>query len=440
MSSQAPTMRPGLSAITPARRTYTLFMLVVVYASSQIDRQVMGILLEPIKRDLMLSDTQMGFMSGFAFAIFYATLGVPVAWLADRSNRRNIIAIAIALWSGMTALCGLSQNFTQLALARIGVGIGEAGSSPPSHSMISDLYPAEKRAGAMGIFALGVYIGVMIAFIGGGVLSDLYGWRVVFFTFGLPGLVVALLVRFTLVEPKRGAADGTAPPAPAPEINAIAAGFRHLWRSRASRHLTLGCTLVSFIGYGGVIWVPPFLARSHDLSQSEIGLILGLMVGIGGGAGALTGGWLADRWGGRDPRWGAWIVALSQIVSAPFVLIFYLADSTLIAFISYAPIIFLGAFYLGPTFGMIQSLAPPHRRAMAAAILLLILNLIGLGLGPQMVGILSDLFEPYAGSDSVRYALLAVSVVGLWATAHYYLAGAHYAREIARDRAGAPSR
>lgn len=200
---------PG--TLSPAYRRYALTILVLGYTSSHVDRNIMGILMEPVKADLMLTDTQLGFLSGIAFAIFYATLGIPIALVADRGNRRNIIAWAIAIWSGMTAVCGLAQNFWQLALARIGVGIGEAGSSPPSHSMIADMYPPEERASAMAIYSLGVYFGVMIGFLVGGWVAVWYGWRAAFFVVGLPGLILALIVRYTLVEPPRGGADGIAP-------------------------------------------------------------------------------------------------------------------------------------------------------------------------------------------------------------------------------------
>jgi predicted MFS family arabinose efflux permease len=391
----------------------------------------MGILIEPIKNEFGASDTMMGFLSGIAFALFYATLGLPIAIWADRGNRRNIIALAITVWSAMTALCGLAQSFTQLALYRIGVGVGEAGSSPPSHSMIADLYPPEERSTALGIYALGVYIGVLIGFLIGGFVAQYFGWRYAFLIVGLPGLLIALIVRFTLVEPTRGHSEQLAAPI---EPGGIKKGFQHLRASPATLHLTLGCTLTSFVGYGGVIWITSYFVRSHGLTLAESGTVLALMAGVLGGCGALLGGRLADRFAKKDMRWNAWVVAYAKIAALPFIFVFYLADDFMIVALAYAPISVLGAFYLGPTFAMVQTLAPLHLRAMMAAILLFILNLIGLGAGPQFVGILSDLLADSFGKDSIRYALLIVSMMTLWAAFHYYIAGKHYKKEIANVR------
>jgi MFS family permease len=253
-------------------RWYALAILVLVYCSSHVDRQIMGILLEPIKLELGASDTQMGFLIGLTFAIFYATLGMPIAMLADRTNRRNIIALATTIWSGMTVLCAFVGSYTQLALARIGVGIGEAGSSPPSHSMISDLFPQSQRATAMGIFALGINLGLLIAYLGGGWMSEHWGWRTTFIVVGLPGILIALLVRFTLIEPPRGASEE------AKQDRAGAPGLGEVWKTMlktpATRHVVFGSALAGFVGYGMTLWLPAFFVRSHGLSQSETGLTL----------------------------------------------------------------------------------------------------------------------------------------------------------------------
>lgn len=407
--------------ITPAYRRYALLILVLAYTSSHVDRNIVGILIEPLKADLLLSDTQLGFLSGIAFALFYATLGIPIAIFADRSNRRNIIAWSIAIWSAMTALCGLAQNFWQLAIARIGVGIGEAGSSPPSHSMIADLYPKEKRSSAMSIYALGVYLGIMIGFIVGGFVAEWWGWRAAFFVVGLPGILIALLVRFTMIEPPRGFADGVKPP-PMGKVN-IKAGFAVLWRVRTTRHVVLGVTLTALVGYGTIVWNPAFLIRSHGLTPGQVGLFLGPLMGIVGGLGAWIGGMLADKLAARNASWNAWIVGLAKLLAIPFIVAFYMVDSTFWALVVYCPAVFLGAFYLGPSFAMIQSLTPLRSRALASAIMLLVLNLVGLGLGPQLIGIISDLVSGPFGSDSLRYALIGAAFVNIWACAHYYLAG-----------------
>lgn len=426
-------MSEQITKISASYRRYALFVLVLVYTSSHVDRQIMGILIEPIKNEFMVTDTMMGFLSGIAFALFYATLGLPIAILADKGNRRNIIAIVITLWSVMTALCGVAQSFTQLVLFRIGVGVGEAGSSPPSHSIIADLYPPQERSTALGIYALGVYIGVLIGFLVGGFVAQYVGWRYAFLIVGIPGLLIALLVRYTLKEPPRGFSEQRSAPL---ESGGIRKGFKHLLSSPATLHLTLGCTLTSFVGYGGVIWVTSYFVRSHGLTLSQSGTILALMVGVLGGAGALIGGRLADKMAKKDVRWNAWIVAWAKILVLPFIFIFYLADDLTWVVLAYAPVSFLGAFYLGPTFAMVQSLAPLHLRAMMAAILLFILNLIGLGAGPQSVGIISDLLNPTYGVHSVRYALLIVSMITIWAACHYFAGGYYYRREIEKINAG----
>ncbi|ABS63348.1 major facilitator superfamily MFS_1 [Parvibaculum lavamentivorans DS-1] len=428
------------ATLSPGYRRYALLILVLGYTSSHVDRNIVGILMEPIKADLLLSDTQLGFLSGIAFAVFYATLGIPIALWADRGNRRNIIAWAIAIWSGMTALCGLATNFVQLAAARVGVGIGEAGSSPPSHSMIADMYPPNERASAMAVYSLGVYFGVMIGFLVGGWVAVWYGWRAAFFVVGLPGLILALLVRFTLVEPERGGADGIAPEKHAPlsfrtAANTVKEGFHHLWRTAAARHVVIGVTITSFVGYGGVMWGPAFLIRTHGMSIGEVSTFLALLVGIVGGLGAYIGGRLTDRLAQKDVRWNTWVVAWAKLIVVPFIVAFYLSDNWVafhvagypvsILWVIYVPISFLGAFYLGPSFAMIQTLTPPAKRALASAVMLFIINIIGLGFGPQFVGILSDFFN-YSmgmGTQSLRWALFGTALLNVWAAAHYFLAG-----------------
>lgn len=407
--------------ITPAYRRYALFILVLAYTSSHVDRNIVGILIQPLKADLMLSDTQLGFLSGIAFALFYATLGIPIAVWADRSNRRNIIAWSIAIWSVLTAVCGLAQNFWQLAAARVGVGIGEAGSSPPSHSMLSDLYPKEKRSGAMALYSLGVYFGIMIGFLIGGFMADAWGWRAAFFVVGLPGLLIALLVRFTLIEPPRGFADGVPPP-PKTKVS-VKAGMAVLWRVRTTRHVVTGVTLTALVGYGTIVWNPAFLMRSHGMSASEVGMILGPLMGVVGGLGVWIGGMLADKLTAINQSWNAWIVGVAKLSAVPFIIAFYTIDSTFWALIAYIPAVFLGAFYLGPSFAMIQSLTPLRSRALASAVMLLILNLFGLGFGPQLVGLASDLMNASFGQESLRYALIAAALINIWACFHYYLAG-----------------
>ena len=405
---------------TPWYRWYALGILVLVYCSSHVDRQIMGILLEPIKLELGATDTQMGFLIGLTFAIFYATLGMPIAMLADRTNRRNIIAIATTIWSGMTVLCAFVGSYGQLAMARIGVGIGEAGSSPPSHSMISDLFPQRQRATAMGIFAMGINIGLLIAYLGGGWMSEHWGWRETFIVVGLPGILIALLVRFTLIEPPRGASEA------AKQDRTEAPGLAEVWktmlRTRATRHVVFGSALAGFVGYGMTLWLPAFFVRSHGLSQSETGLTLALMAGVVGGIGTFTAGRLADHLAKRDPRWLAWIVAVGKGGLVPFLVGFFWVAELQSALLLYLIPAFFGGFYLAPTFAMVQQLVPVQMRSVAAAICLFLLNIIGMGLGPQGVGILSDVFSAEYGNESLRYSLMVFSLVNIWCAVHYFLA------------------
>jgi MFS family permease len=412
------------------RRHYPLIILTLAYTSSHVDRGIVNILLQPIKLEFGVSDTLLGLMSGLAFAVFYATLGVPIAMWADRGNRRNIIALAVTVWSGMTAACGMAANFGQLLAARIGVGIGEAGSSPPSHSMISDLYPKEQRSTAMAFFSIGIYAGAMIGLVLGGWVVHHYGWRATFFVVGLPGLIIALLVRYTMQEPVRGHADGLAHDA---DLKAsLLDVIKHLWSTHSARHITIGLTLVSFVGYGGLIFGPSFFQRSLGMGAQEVGLIFGVIAGFIGGLGAVTGGYLADRLSRTDMRWNAWVISVAKLVGMPLFIIFYMSSDLNIMIPVYVISTILGAFYIGPSFAMIQSLTPLHMRALTSAVMLFVLNFIALGFGPLTVGFVSDRLEPYFGVESLRWALFLTSFIGVWAAVHYYWAGKTYREDIAK--------
>ena len=408
-------------------RNYTLFMLVVIYASSHVDRQIVSILAESIKEELLLSDTQLGFLIGLSFAIFYATLGIPIAILADRYSRRNIIAISVIVWSGMTALCGLAGSYLQLALARIGVGIGEAGSSPPSHSMISDLYPPEKRATAMGIYAAGINIGVLLGFLVGGWIDEWYGWRIAFFVVGLPGVILGLLMFFTVKEPARMQA-----PKPMPKniFAEIWDTFKIMMAIPSLRHIVIGTTLVVFVGYGALYWNGVYFRRILGLSAGETGTLLALIGGVIGGIGTLSGGWLADRLAQRDKRMYVWLTAGVKLTILPIAIWYYLTTDLLTAIILTSVTSFFGGFYLSVSFALNQSLLPPARRALGSALLLFCINIIGLGFGPQLVGILSDYFSADYGVDGLRYALIAVVSINLWGCFHYFWAGRNLREDL----------
>lgn len=406
------------------RRTMTLALLTAVYFFSYMDRQILSILVELIKADLKLSDTQMGMLGGLAFAVFYAGLGIPVARFADKSNRRNIIAVSLALWSLMTALCGLAQNFVQLLLARIGVGVGEAGSSPPSHSIIADLYPVEKRASAMAIYSLGVVLGGGFGTMIGGWLASHYGWRFAIIAIGIPGIILAVIVRLFVVEPRRGLSDASRA-ADAGEMPRAWSAFTDMWRDAAARHLVLAVTLTSLIGYATTYWGPSYLQRSLGFTVGQVALIvapiaavLGTVSGVGGGRVA---DWAAKRWGIHAQ---SWMVGLLKCAALPFTILFFTTDIPAVAIGAYAFNMLFANSYLGPTFAMLQGLAPLRMRAMWAAITLLVINLVGLGLGPTSIGVLSDLLVPYVGkAESLRWALVVAVGATPWAIFHYWRAG-----------------
>jgi predicted MFS family arabinose efflux permease len=423
-------LAPDLASSTAAYRRYVLGVLTAVYVSNYVDRQILSILLQPIKVSFGLSDTQLGFLSGISFAIFYATLGIPIAMWADRGNRRNIITFATSVFSVMTALCGFAQSFVQLALARIGVGIGEAGSSPPTHSIVADLYPPRERATAMAIFALGVNIGILIGFLVGGWMNEYFGWRAAFMVVGVPGLLLATLVRLTVREPPRGESEGRVHEAQsgAPPLGDC---LRLFWRCRSLRHIALGAALNAFVGYGAVAWVPAFLIRSFGMRTGDVGTALALIIGIAGGIGTFLGGYFADRLARRDVRWNVWLVAACVGGGAPFAFGVYLAPSASWALLAFVVPAAVGALFLGPSLAMVQGLVPLRMRTVASAVLLFVINIIGLGLGPQMIGIVSDLLAPRFADESLRYALLAIGLVNVWAALHFWLAGRTLERDLA---------
>ena len=398
-------------------------MLVAVFTSSHVDRQIMGILGQPIKDSLGISDTQLGLLTGIMFAAFYATLGMPMAMWADRRSRRNLITFSVATWSLMTALCGAAQNFVQLLLLRIGVGVGEAGSNPPSHSIIADLYPPQRRATAMAIFGTGINWGILIGFLVGGWVNEWYGWRWAFVIVGVPGLLLAALVQFTVREPPRGYSDPGARPEAAPPFGVVA---RQLFAHPVLRNVIAGGTLIAFTGYAAIIWVPIYLVRIHDMSTGPVGSWLALLIGIGGALGIYLGGRIADGLSARrGAHWLAWVVAIASVAYVPFLYLTFTAGSGQSAIWWYVVPAALGTVYVAPGFALIQTLTPVHMRSVAAAINLFISNIIGLGLGPFSVGALSDLFSPAYGENGLRLGLLATLFVVLWGAIHYWRAGVH---------------
>jgi len=406
--------------ITKQQRSYTLFLLVIVFTSSHIDRQIVAILQEPIKHAFQISDTQLGLLTGVMFAVFYATLGMPMAMWADRRNRRNLITFSISVWSLMTALCGAAVQFWQLLIARVGVGVGEAGSNPPSHSIISDLYKPEERATAMAIFSLGVNFGVMLGYLIGGWMNEYLDWRWAFVAAGAPGLIIALLVRFTMTEPPRGYAEGITHQITPPPFWSVA---KHMWANAKIRNLVAASALISFAGYAGIAWVPVYLQRIHGFSTGESGTVLAIAIGIGGGIGTFAGGYLADRLAKFNEGWRAWIVVIAIVIYLPFAYLSYTATEAYWAAAWFFGPAALGGVYLGTNFAMLQSQLPVEMRAVGAAISLFVLNILGLGLGPLTVGIISDAMAPSVGIDSLRYGLLAMIGIMVWGGIHEWRVG-----------------
>ena len=401
--------------ITKKQKFYTLFLLVLVFTSSHIDRNIIAILLQPIKETFLLSDTQLGVLTGVTFALFYATLAIPMAMWADRHNRRNLIALSISLWSLMTAFCGLAFQYWQLLLFRIGVGVGEAGSNPPSHSIISDLFSPAERGTAMAIFATGVNIGVMMGFLIGGWVNEWLNWRWAFIIAGVPGLLIAFLVRFTMKEPQRGLSEGIANKPEAPSFTSVVI---YMFKNVKIRHFVIAHALFAFFGYSAIAWTPVYFQRIHLLSSGEVGTFLALSIGLGGGIGTFLGGYFADKFATINEGWRAWIICIAVIIYIPTAILSFLATDPSSAMYWFLGPAILGSFHVGIIFAVLQSEAPLEMRSVVASINLFVLNIIGMGLGPLMVGIISDFLEPTLGIDSLRYGLLFSTLLPIWAAIH----------------------
>ena len=393
----------------------TLWILLIVYIFNFIDRQIVNILAEPIALELGLSDTQIGLMTGLAFALFYTALGLPIARYADRptTNRPRLIAIALATWSAMTALCGVATNFVQLLLARIGVGVGEAGCTPPAHSLISDIVPPERRSSALAFYALGIPIGTLLGMMIGGLLADWVGWRKAFLIVGLPGIVLALVVHFMLRDPRqRLASTEQARTASTPELSLWAA-VRSVMGSRAFVLLLAAGSTASFLAYGKTTWTTIFFQRTHELTPGEVGFWFGVINGAAGIFGTWLGGYLADRFGAKNRRHVLTAPAIAMAVAAPIAFLAYQASTWQVALVLLIVPTLCNSLYYGPTYSAAQGLVPLRARAIAAAVVLFFQNLIGLGLGPLFFGMLSDMLQPSYGEESVRYVLYGAAFLGL---------------------------
>jgi predicted MFS family arabinose efflux permease len=385
----------------PARRYFVLGLLTIIYALNFLDRTIFNVLIEPIKKEFALSDTAMGLLAGFGFVLFYSLLGIPIARVADRLNRRNIVAIALAFWSAMTLFCGMAQSVTTLALARIGVGIGESAGTPASQSMVADLFGKNERPRALGVYAIGTYLGVFLGYFIGGYVNQHYGWRMAFFTAGLPGILLAAVLWLTVSEPRRGATrqDGLAEKfTPEP----LGPTLAFLASQKSFVIVLIGFCLTTYTNYATSAWIPPFLARVHHLSSAEIGTYAGTFKGLCGMAGTLVGGLVVAQISQRDDRWKLWAPAIMSGLAGPVFAACMLTSSF--------PMMVAAGFHLGPIFAIAQTVARPSMRALASAIVLLTATCFGQGVGPLAVGMINDALKGSYGADAVRYSLLSAAL------------------------------
>ena len=404
-----------------------LAILTLVYTFSFIDRQLLVILAEPVKADLGLSDTQLGLLTGLAFAALYVTLGLPIARLADKGNRKNIVSASLTIWSLMTVISGMVTNFTQMLFARIGVGIGEAGGSPPSHSIISDYFEPEKRATALSIYSVGIYIGIFLGFSIGGVLAQNYGWRVAFYSVGIPGILLAGLLYFFVKEPPKGRFDPEGVSLETPTLSTV---IKTLLGKKTFIYIALGSGFLAFGSYGVGNFLPSFLQRVHGVEVSKAGYLLGIAFGLGGGIGTFLGGYLADRLRTRDMRWYIWLpLAAAVLALIPFSIYLFSANLNVVVWMLFMTSVLFG-IYLGPTIAVSHSLVNARMRSFTSAVLFLVLNFIGLGLGPLTVGLLSDFLTPEFGDLSLRWAFSCIFVSQALAVLFFALASRDYLKDL----------
>jgi MFS family permease len=405
----------------------TLTLLMLAFTLSICDRMILSILFPEIKAEFGLSDTQLGMLGGMSFALFYATMGLPIARLSDQYSRKVIIIVSLVIFSLMTAFSSVAAGFISLLLLRIGVGIGEAGVNLASHSIIADYFPPQRRGLAMATLALGGSFGMMLGFVGGGFVAETYGWRIALVSVGLPGLLLAAVMARLLKEPVRGTFE-VETVQPSPTILTTAAA---MWANPAMRHLIAGSIVAGMLGYGITQWLPTFFMRTHAFSQSEAGMVIAGMFGILGAIGALIAGKWFDRLSIRGFQYGMRMIALAPFFSIPFFVAGLLTDNLNTALLLFIVPGFMANFFLGPTLAMVQTLSPVHMRAVSAAIKMLCLNLIGLGLGPLLVGVLSDFLTPRFGEDALSVSLACFTLLGLWGSLHFWLCGRALAKQQA---------
>ncbi|HVY65039.1 MAG TPA: MFS transporter [Gammaproteobacteria bacterium] len=418
----------------PAYQYYVLLMLFFGYIFNVIDRSsVLGAVLPSIKKEIAASNFLMGLLGGLAFSVFYSFLGIPLARLADRWSRVNVLALSVALWSAATATCGLAWNYLSLFTSRAFTAIGEAGGSPPSHSLISDYFPRSKRATALAVYAMAVPIGTSIGNALAGWFNVWYGWRMTFVLVGIPGVLFAALIWLTIKEPPRGYSDGPAakPRAAAPPFFAV---FKFLLARNSFMHMSVAAALHSLVWYSGTTWNTSFFVWRHELNTGQAGNYLAIFSLIGA-IGSFAGGYLSDRLSTKhgDPRWYMWVPGIACVVMVPFQVAAYLShDLGLIVPITFSMMFLLASMFFGPSFAVAQAVATVRMRAVSASVLLFIQTIIGMTLGPAIVGRLSDVLEPTFGQGAgIAYPMAAIGVVNLWAAVHYVLAARRYREDLA---------
>ncbi len=415
-------------------RQYVLVLLMLSYAINFMDRNILNTLIDPIKAELHVSDTLMGLLVGFGFAIFNSLAGIPIARWADRGNRRSIISLGMTLWCAMTALSATARTFWHLAAARIGVGVGEACGVPPAHSLISDYFRAETRAWAMAVFQSGLYVGIFFGYFVGGWVGEYYGWRAAFIVAGLPGLVIALLVRMTVDEPVRGGADNPNA-APQERMQALGEVLRFLAAQRAFVLIALGVAFMSLSNYAVSVWTPSFLRRIHHATGAEIGTLVAVIKGVAGLGGTLAGGAIVTRLSGGDPRRAMRLSTVATLLVAPLLLVFLFAESKTAAYLGFAlSIVFVG-FHYGPTYALTQTLVKQRMRSVASSVVYLGVSLIGLGCGPFAVGLLNDVLGARYGVASLRYSLLLAAVAPVLSAGCFLASTRFVVRDLGRAEA-----
>jgi MFS family permease len=415
-----------------AYKHYVLLVLFIGYVFNVADRGVYGVVLESIKAEIRASDFQMGLIGGLAFSVCHSVAAIPIARLADRWSRVNVLSLAVAMWSLATAASGFAWSYLSLLFGRAFTAIGEAGGTPPSHALISDYFAPSQRATALAAFAMAVPIGMALGNYGSGWFNEWYGWRATFVLLGLPGLLVALLIWLTVKEPPRGYSDGriAAGRAPPPPFFAVC---RFLLSRNSFVHMSVGAALHAVVWYSGTTFNAAFFQRSHDLSPGETGSYIAVFSLIGA-LGSFAGGYLADRISTRtnDRRWYMWVPATACLLMVPLQFIAYLSpDLTFAVCVAFSVMFVLASMFFGPSFAVAQSLATTRMRSVSASVLLFIQTMIGLTLGPAIVGLISDALQATRGEDSLAYAMALIGVVNVWAAAHYFLAARRYRADLA---------